>query len=412
MSSAAVALASIPPNDAVGAADGHASFIDDVCARIATVLPAAAGPYALHEPTFGGAEWACVKDCLDSGWVSSAGPWVARFEHRIADFTGAAHVVATVNGTVALHAGLIAAGVGPGDEVLVPALTFVATANAVRYCGALPHFVDIERASLGVDATALGDYLGRITTWHDGVCVNRATGRPLRALIAVHCLGHPPDLAALAELAKRFNLIFVEDAAEALGSYHRGAHVGRHGRFAILSFNGNKTVTAGGGGALMTDDAAFAQRVRHLTTTARVDDPLEWRYDAVGFNYRMPALNAALGVAQFERLEAMLAAKRRLAARYCAAFATAAGVRLQTAPAWADSNYWLNALVVDAAHEGPRDALAGRLVGAGYQCRALWAPLHRQAIFADCPAMAAPVAEAVHRRGLCLPSSASLGERT
>ena len=236
---------------------------------VRSVLGTPTGTLALHEPEFAGHEWDYVKECLDTGWVSSVGSYVDRFERDLAAFTQTRHAVATSNGTSALHICLLLAGVRQGDEVLVPTLTFIATANAVSYIGATPHFVDSEAVSLGVDAAALDAYLREAAHIVDGDCVNRRTGARIRALVVMHVFGHPCDMDALAELAQRWKLVLVEDAAESLGSSYRGRHTGNVGLVSALSFNGNKVITTGGGGAIVTNDAELAKRAKHLTTTAR-----------------------------------------------------------------------------------------------------------------------------------------------
>ena len=271
------------------------------------VLSPDAAPHPLHAPEIDGNAWAYVKDCLDTGWVSSAGRWVDKFESLMAEATGARH--ATVNGTAALHAALYAAGIKPGDEVLVPAFTFVATANAVSYCGATPHFVDCERAAFGIDPAALETYLDDILIRRDDQWINRNTDAPVRAIVPVHCYGHPANMNALLNVAKDYGLVVLEDSAESLGTRIDHQHTGLFGRAGVFSFNGNKTITTGGGGAIITDDDLFARRLRHLTTTARARDGRKLDHDAVGFNYRMPNLNAALGCAQLETLGDKLARK-------------------------------------------------------------------------------------------------------
>ena len=379
----------------------------EVLARLGRVLPSDGGPYPLHEPAIGGNAWAYVKDCLDTGWVSSVGGYVDRFEAAVAEATGADAAIATVNGTAALHVCLQLAGILPGDEVLVPALTFVATANVVRYCGAVPHFVDAEGTSLGVDAAALEAYLGEIAEPGADGWVNHRTGRRLRALVVMHCCGHAADLDALAAVAEAFGLALIEDAAEALGSRCRGAHVGT-GRLATLSFNGNKTVTTGGGGAVLTNDAALAAAAKHLTTTARADEAHAFSHDRVAFNYRLPNLNAALGCAQLEQLADLLAAKRRLAEDYAAAFAGLDAAQVLPEPAYGESNHWLNVLVLAPEVATERLALLRRLSDAGYLCRPLWTPMHALPMYRDCPRMALPVTEDLFRRTILLPSSPGL----
>jgi perosamine synthetase len=282
------------------------------------VVPARAGSVALHEPEFRGNEWAYLRECLDTGWVSSVGKFVDRFEAMLVEATGAKHAIAVVNGTAALHACLLLAGVQRHDEVLIPTLTFIATANAVSYIGAVPHFVDSTTRTLGVDAEKLEAHLRAIAEVRDGACRNRATDAVIRALVPMHTFGHPADLDELAALCERWKLVLVEDAAESLGSRYKGRHTGTVGRVAALSFNGNKPVTTGGGGAILTDDPALAKRAKHLTTTARVAHRWSFLHDEVGYNYRLPNLNAALGCAQLERFPDILARKRLLAARYIA----------------------------------------------------------------------------------------------
>jgi len=384
---------------------------DDLPDRILAAVRAVAGEggLPLHAPEFEGHEADYVRDCIETGWVSTAGAYVGRFERALEAFTGVDHAIAVVNGTAALHMSLMLAGVGPGDEVLTPALTFVATANAVSHCGARPHFVDACPDRLAVDAVALEAHLQAVARIQDGRCVNRTTGATLRALTVTHVFGIPADLPALADVCARWNLALVEDAAEALGSTQDGVHVGGAGLAAALSFNGNKIVTTGGGGAILTRDPDVAGRARHLTTTARRGGGWTYDHDAVGWNYRLPNLNAALGVAQMERLPDMLARKRVLADRYAAAFADLKGVRILTEPAGCRTNAWLNALVLARPDRAVRDAILERLNADGVQVRPLWTLMHRLPMYADAPRAALPVAEALEDAVINLPSSAALG---
>jgi perosamine synthetase len=367
---------------------------------------------ALHEPYFAGNEWVYLKECLDSTFVSSVGKFVDRFEVELAAFTGAKHAIAVVNGTAALHVALQLGGVEPGDEVLAPTLTFVATTNAISYCGATPHFVDSEERTLGFDAGAVREYLRGAAEMRAGVCVNRATGRAIRALVPMHAFGHPADIDGLLALARDFNLVLVEDAAESLGSSYRGTQTGTFGTFGTLSFNGNKTITTGGGGALLTNDAALAKRAKHVTTTAKLPHRWEFRHDEIGYNYRLPNLNAALGCAQLEQLPRFLAAKRRLHERYAAAFAGVAGVRLVREPEGCHSNYWLQTLLLDETFADLRDPVLAATNDAGVMTRPAWQLNHRLPAFVDCPRMALPVAESLERRLLNIPSSAQLALET
>ncbi len=369
------------------------------------------GPVALHEPQFGGNEWLYLKECLDSTFVSSVGKFVDRFESELAAFTGARHAVAVVNGTAALHIALRLAGVERGDEVLVPAMTFVATTNAVSYCSAIPHFVDSEERTLGVDAHRLRDYLANIAEIRSGLCVNKSTGRVIRAMVPMHAFGHPVDLEGLVAVARDWRIVLLEDAAESLGSYVGSRHTGTFGLAGTLSFNGNKTVTTGGGGAIITDDAEYARRAKHLTTTAKIPHRWEYRHDEIGYNYRLPNLNAALGCAQLEQLPGFIRAKRRLYERYAQAFATLRGARIFAEPAGCRSNYWLQVLLLDEANEHERDTVLELTNNAGFMTRPAWTLMHRLPAYSACPRMPLPIAESLERRLINLPSSAFLGER-
>ncbi len=375
---------------------------------VGQVIGDASRPVALHEPLFGGNEKPYVSSCIDDGWVSSAGPFVERFEKALAAACGARYAVATVNGTCALHAALAISGVKPGDEVLMPALTFVGTANAVVQAGGMPHFVEVEEQTLGIDPVALDTYLAHIATVRDGQTFNKHTGRILRALVPVHVLGHPCRMEALQQVAQQYHLAVIEDAAEALGSAAHGQKIGAQG-LAVFSFNGNKIVTTGGGGGIVTDDEAIYARLKHLTSTARLPHAWEIAHDEAAWNYRMPNLNAALGCAQLEQLPRFLSAKRALAQRYIGAFETVSGVRILQEPPNTESNYWLVALLSDGAGDGWLEETLTALHAAQILCRPLWTPLHTLPMYRDCLRDKLTVTEALCRRIICLPSSASLG---
>jgi perosamine synthetase len=377
---------------------------------IRACLPAARQNAALHEPLFAGNEWKYVKECIDTGWVSTAGEYVGRFERNLEQYTGAKHAIAAVNGTAALHICLLLAGVRAGDEVLIPSLTFIATANAVSYCSAIPHFVESEERTLGLDPAALAAYLERITKLQDGVCVNQATGRVIRAVMPMHTFGHPVDLDPLADLCERFNIALIEDAAESLGARYKGQHTGNRGLVSGLSFNGNKTVTTCGGGAILTNDETIARRAKHLTTTARLAAGYEFIHDELGYNYRLPNIKAALGVAQLEQLPEFVARKRRLTARYAEAFAGVTGVKLFTETSFAQSNYWLNALLLDDPDVARRNALLDYLNASGIGARPVWHLMHELPLYAACPRMAMPVAENLAARIVNIPSSVFLSD--
>jgi perosamine synthetase len=381
-------------------------------AALESVLPGQR-PLALHEPLFGGNEWAYVKECIDTGWVSSVGKFVDEFERRLAEVTGSRHAVATVNGTAALHVALKLAGVQPGDEVLVPALSFVATANAVAHCGAIPHFVDSEEKTLGLDPGALRDYLASMADRSGGTARNRNTGRKLAALVPMHAFGHPADLDGLLGVAADFGIPLVEDAAESLGSYYKGRHTGTFGLMGALSFNGNKIITTGGGGAILTQDAELARHAKHLTTTAKRPHRWEFFHDEVAWNYRLPNLNAALGCAQLERLDEFLDSKRALAARYRAAFAGDPDMRFAEEPENCRSNYWLSTILLREPSATARDRLLAAANDAGFMARPAWTLLNRLPMYAASPAAPLPVAERLAVAIVNLPSSPSIapGER-
>lgn len=376
---------------------------------VATVLRAllpAGDRHALHEPCFAGREWDYVKDCLDTGWVSSVGAYVDRFEHMLAERCGVARAIAVVNGTAGLHIALRLAGVRAGDEVLVPTLTFVATANAVSYCGAVPHLVDSCPTTLGLDPRRLDRHLATIAATVDGQTVNRDTGRPLRAVVPMHVFGHPVDMDGLAEVAARWRLVIVEDAAEALGSLCHGRPIGSFGEVGVISFNGNKVVTTGGGGAILTNRGDLADAARHLTTTAKLPHPWAFDHDQLGYNYRLPNLNAALGCAQVEQLDGFIAAKRRLARLYQERLGALPGIEVVAEPAGCRSIYWLNAVLTpDAAS---RDALLRACHERGLMVRPAWSLMHRLPMYRECPRADLSVAEALEARMVCLPSGVAL----
>lgn len=390
----------------MNALEAQSTFVRQIVDAVRSVI--GGGPAVLHEPRFSGNEWNYVKACLDSSYVSSAGPSVNRFEVELGFYTGAKYVIAVINGTAALHVCLRLAGVGPGDEVLLPALTFVATANAVVYCGGIPHFVDSEERTLGMDPGALREYLSNVSEIRGGQCVNRVTGRVIRAVVPMHVFGHPADIEGVLGVARDFHLVVVEDAAESLGSTSQNRHAGTFGLMGTLSFNGNKIVTTGGGGAILTNNSELAHRARHLTTIAKLPHPWEYRHDEVGYNYRLPDLNAALGLAQLEQLPEMLAAKRRIAKRYQAAFARVPHASVVVEPEGCRSNYWLQAVLLDESVAGHRDAVLAAANRAEIGTRPIWTLMHRLIPYRECPRMDLPVAESLEQRLINLPSSAHL----
>jgi len=366
---------------------------------------------ALHEPHFAGNEWDYVKSCLDSGWVSSAGKFVDRFEKDLADFTGAKHAIVVANGTAALHAIYLLANICANDEVLVPTLTFVATCNALAYCGAIPHFVDVDKTTLGVDPKKLEDYLQNITEIKNNVCINKFTQRPIKALVVMHTFGHPVDLDPIVEICSRYHIKLIEDAAEALGSLYKGKHVGHTGLAGALSFNGNKIITAGGGGAILTNDAKFAKRAKHITTTAKQPHDFLYVHDEIGYNYRMPNINAALGCAQLEQISNILSSKRNLAKQYEKLFANIEGISFFAEPSFAKSNYWLNTLLLNDEHCMQRDNVLRLANSSGIKIRPIWTLMHKLPMFADCPRMDLSTACDLEQRIINIPSSVFLCKR-
>ncbi|WP_127472843.1 LegC family aminotransferase [Microbacterium sulfonylureivorans] len=360
----------------------------------------------LHVPDITAVEKQRVQECLDSTFVSSVGAFVSEFERGIAAFTGAAHGIAVSNGTSALQVALELAGVRPGDDVIVPTLSFVATANAVSHVGAQPFFVDSDPETLGMSVEAVAEVLRTAKPSAEGP-LNAVTGRRIAAIVPMHTLGHPMRIAELVALAAEFDVPVVEDAAESLGSRAGRTHTGTFGRVGIVSFNGNKILTTGGGGMILTDDDELARRARHLTTTAKLPHRWEFEHDEVAYNYRMPNLNAALGVAQLERLPGFLEAKRRLAARYRERFADVPGADFLDEPAGTDSNFWLCAVRFDGGRS-VRDDVLTATNDDGLQCRPMWNLLHLQAPYRHLPHAAVPAAEELHASVVCIPSSPAL----
>jgi perosamine synthetase len=365
-------------------------------------------PSVLHEPCFQGNEWLYLKECLDSTFVSSVGKFVDRFELDLAKYTGAAHAIAVVNGTAALHVALKVIDVGKGDEVLVPTVTFIATANAVSYCGATPHFYDCLPNNLGVDFSKLRDYLLRNTRQSLGQCININTNKTIKAIIPMHVFGHPVDIDELLKLCKEFKIDLIEDAAESLGSFYRGRHTGTFGKIGVLSFNGNKIITTGGGGALLTNDSSLAKRLKHITTTAKIQHPWNYYHDEIGYNYRLPNLNAALGCAQLEGIDGLVSKKRKLYSVYKKTFENFDGISLISEPLNCKSNYWLQGIVIDERFEHLHDILLKSSNEAGIGVRPLWTLMHQLEIYANCPRMDLTNAESMVKRVINIPSSPTL----
>lgn len=371
-------------------------------------LPATLPFVPLSIPHLAGNEWQYIKECLDTNWVSSVGSYVDRFEREFAQAVGAKAAIACSSGTAALHVSLICAGVEAGDEVLVSTLTFIAPANAVRYVGAHPVFLDAEEQHYQLDVEKLGDFLRRGCFRDGGVLKNAASGRRVAAIIPVHILGHPCDMSPLLALAQEYGLPVVEDATESLGSSYRGRATGTMGRCGCFSFNGNKIITTGNGGMIVTNDMALARHAKHLTTQAK-QDPLEFVHDEVGFNYRLSNISAAFGVAQLEKLKDYVADKRRIAARYDEALGGVPGIAIPRIAPWARSNEWLYTIRVDAERYGMDSrALLRALKAARIEARPLWQPMHKSPAHAGAQAWRCEVADRLNAECLSIPCSVGL----
>ena len=373
------------------------------------VLPASES-YPLHEPLFCGNENKYVQECIDTGWVSSVGKFVDRFEADLATYTGVKRAVAVVNGTAALHVCLILSDVQSDDEVLVPALTFIATANAVTYCHAVPHFVDSSQETLGIDPDTLESYLAEISEIRTDGCYNKKTGRRIRAVVPMHTFGHPVDMDKMVNVCEKYQLALIEDAAESIGSFYKGRHTGNFGHIAAMSFNGNKTITTGGGGAVLTNDEELGKLAKHITTQAKIPHRWAYAHDRIGYNYRMPNINAALGCAQLEELPGFVEKKRRIAEKYRKTLDGVPGVKFFVEPEFAKSNYWLNAILLDKDVATERDHVLEALNDAGIGSRPIWELMYTMPMFKECPRMDCKVAEDIGRRLINLPSSVRLGE--
>jgi len=335
----------------------------------------------LHRPVFEGNERQYLIDCIDSNFVSSVGAKVTEFEEKVAEFTGSKYAVATVNGTAALHAAIELAGVKPGDEVISQALTFIATCNAISYAGAKPLFIDVDLDTMGLSPAALKRFLEENTEKRTSGTFNKTSGKRISACIPMHTFGFPCRIAEIAEICANWDITLIEDAAESLGSYVGSLHTGTFGSMATLSFNGNKVITTGGGGMIITDDAELAKRAKYITTTAKVPHPYEFVHDEIGYNYRMPNLNAALGCAQMERLDEFLAIKTQLADQWDAFFHDR-DVEFVGATNGNNANHWLNAIILDSKSD--RDEFLKVTNESDVMTRPIWTLMSKLPMFKDC----------------------------
>ncbi len=360
----------------------------------------------LSIPHLAGNEWNYLKDCLDSGWVSSVGSYVDLFEQRISKYIGTEYGIATVNGTAALHLSLLACGVQPGDEVIVPAFTFIAPVNAIRYCGANPVLIGSESKTMNLDVQKVQEFLEEECISDPAGLKNKQTGRYIKAILPVHIFGHPAEMSSLVSLADRYQLPVIEDASESLGSEYRGKKTGSLATVGCFSFNGNKIITCGGGGMVTTNQESLARRIRHLSTQAN-SKPFEYEHDEVGYNYRLTNIQAALGVAQLEQLDSFLEIKRSNAELYRQLLSEIPQVDLAWEEPWAKSNFWLCTLLVPAADRKP---LMDHLLSENIQVRPAWKLMHTLPMYQDCQKYRLEETEAVFEHCISIPSSVQLTE--
>ena len=358
----------------------------------------------LHEPKFIGNEKAYLNECIDTGFVSSVGKFVDKFETEFAKIVGSKYAVATVNGTAALHIALKISGVKSGDLVLTQPLTFIATCNAISYLGAEPVFIDVDRDDLGLSPTALGRFLEENCEVKNGICLEKLSGKIVRTCVPMHTFGFPCKIDEIKEICDAWSIALIEDAAESLGSYYKGGHVGVFGKLGAFSFNGNKIVTSGGGGAIVTNDENLAKYAKHITTTAKIPHPYEYRHDEIGYNYRMPNINAALLVAQLDNLEIFLDSKRGLAAIYREFFAKFSNVKFIDEPQNARTNFWLNAVLFEDTQK--RDRFLKLSNESGIFTRPIWRLMSELDMFKNCQRDSLENAKFLSERVVNLPSSA------
>jgi len=363
-------------------------------------------PISLHSPRFEGNEKRYLLETIDSSFVSSVGEFVNRFEQSVAEYTGSNYAIATINGTSALHIALKLAGVEPGTEVITQSFTFVATCNAIRYCNAIPIFVDVDSKTLGLSHQSLQTFLeSHAEIRDDGNCWNKTTNRRISVCLPMHSFGFPAELDHLNKLCSQYNIVLVEDAAESLGSFYKDQHTGTIGKIAIISFNGNKITTTGGGGIILTSDSEIARRAKHITTTAKIPHQWNFVHDDVGYNYRLPNLNAALGLAQMESLPKYLKQKRTIAEQY-QQWGKDNGVQFLKEPKNTQSNYWLNALLTESKEE--RDQWLLKTNEMGVMTRPAWTPMHQLLINQDCITSDLSTTEWLFDRLINVPSSVNI----
>lgn len=378
---------------------------NEIVSFIRTLYKSESGFIPLHAPVFNRNEKKYLEECIDTTFVSSVGRFVDRFEEEIALYTGVTRAVVCVNGTNALHLALMLAGVKEGDEVITQPLTLISTANSIKYSQANPVFLDVDMDTLGLSPTSLSGFLENGTQQQSGGCINKFTGRKITACVPMHTFGHPCRIDEIVDICSKHNIKVVEDAAESMGSFYKGRHTGTFGDIGMLSFNGNKILTTGGGGMLLFNDIEMARHAKHLTTQAKVPHPWEYVHDEVGYNYRMPIINAALGLAQLEQLDSFLAIKRGIAENYEKFFASI-NIRFVKEPQDSKSNYWLNSILFES--KKIRDSFLKFSNENGVMTRPAWELMHRLPMYIDSQHFNLSNAEWISDRLVNIPSSVIL----
>jgi perosamine synthetase len=362
----------------------------------------------LHSPFFDKDEDKFVLSCLKSTYVSSHGNFTNYFEEKIKKLTKSKNVIAVSSGTAALHLSLIGLGVEKNNEVLVSPITFVATVNVIKYCNAIPHFVDVSSKTGCIDPKILNDYLLKTTIIHKKKCYNKNSKRLIKSLIVTHVLGHSAEIFKIKEICKKFKIHLVEDAAEAIGSYHNKKHLGTFGDIGVISFNGNKTITCGGGGVLLCSSLSLFKKIKHISQQSKKKHKWEFLHDQVGYNYRMPSLNAALGLGQLKKLKLILKSKKNFFLKYQKNCKDIKDIKILDEPYNSKSNFWLNAIIIKKNDIKLRDLILKVTNNKGFQTRPLWKPLHKFSYLKNCPRSTLKNAESFYNRVICLPSSPSL----
>jgi len=375
---------------------------EDIIAFIRKVFNQPAGFIPLHAPLFIGNEKKYLEECIDTTFVSSVGKFVDQFEEKMTEYTGCKKAVVCINGTNALHLALKMVGVEQNDEVITQSVTFIATANAISYCGAVPVFIDVDRDTMGLSPEAMQTFLSENAVIKDNECFNKITGRRIKACVPMHTFGHPCRIDELIEICNQYGIELIEDAAESIGSYYKGKHTGTFGKIGILSFNGNKTITTGGGGMLLFNDLKLANHAKHLSTQAKIPHPWDFAHDEIGYNYRMPNVNAAIGLAQLENLDFFISRKRVLASAYREFFVNGT-VSFFDEPENSTSSFWLNAVSFESSAK--RDQFLTDSNGQGVMTRPLWKLMHKLPMFENCQRDSLVNSEWLEERIVTIPSS-------